>query len=265
MAANSSETSSQLAWDKDLVAISCVNPWGEPGAYTTLRLDGKGAYPLFLGDHLVRLQNCLARLEVICPFKIDLIRDKIESIAALRTEDNPSLLRVSVLEDRLQLETRSLPFSGDWMEGRLLSYVRKNPEAKSLDNQLFDHVTQLNRASEEALLLAPDGQLGEGSTSNLIFAQGDVLVSPETNVLPGITLAKLLPALAEQYKVIRRPVHLKELTEFTEIIATGSGKEVVGFARIAEVGWRARDESVLTTAVKLYGEIKSQYLSSHDA
>ena len=265
MAANSSETSSQLAWDKDLGAIPCVNPWGVPGAYTTLRLDGKASHPLFLEEHLARLEDSLARLKVTCPFDLETIGEKIQAVAASRTEDNPSLLRVSVLEERFQLETRPLPFSGHWMEGRLLPYVRKNPEAKSLDNQLFDHVTQLNRGSEEALLLAPDGQLGEGSTSNLIFVRDEVLVSPETNVLPGITLAKLLPALAKQYTVERRPVHLTDLPECTEILATGSGKEVVGFARIAEVGWRASAETVLNLACKLYAEIKSQYLSSRDA
>ena len=265
MAANSSETSSQLAWDKDLQVVPCVDPWGRPGAYSTLRLEGNPLLPLFLEAHLDRLADSLNRLKLVSPIDLRIVGEEIQSFATACAAESPCLLRVSVLEDRFQLEARPLPPMGAWMEGRLLPYVRNNPEAKSLDHQLFEEVGKLNRSSEEALLLAPDGELGEGATSNLIFVQGEILVAPESNVLPGITLAKLLPELAKQFTVDRRPVHLTDLPGFTEILATGSGKEVVGFARIAEVGWRARAETILDKARNLYGEIKNNYFASLDA
>ena len=90
------------------------------------------------------------------------------------------------------------------------------------------------------------------------------MVTPETKVLPGITLAKLLPRLAEQHTIERRPVYLTDLPDFTEIIATGSGKEVVAFVRIPEVGWRARSEHVLWKARETYAEIKRSHLASLD-
>ena len=199
------------------------------------------------------------------PFDVELIGEKIISFATARPLAAPYLLRIAVLAERFQLEARSLPAIGPWIEGRLLPYVRKNPAAKSLDKLLYEQVAGLNLAMEEALLLAPDGGLGEGSTSNLIFAKDEILVVPETNVLPGITLAKLLPELIERHTIERRAVHLTDLPEFTEILATGSGKEVVAFARIPEVGWKARSEEVLWAARDTYAEIKRSHLGSFDA
>jgi len=199
------------------------------------------------------------------PFEVELIGEKVLSFATARPLTAPYLLRIAVLAERFQLEARSLPAIGPWIEGRLLPYVRKSPEAKSLDKRLYEQVSGLNLAMEEALLLAPDGGLGEGSTSNLIFAQDKILVIPETNILPGITLAKLLPELTARHTIERRDVHLTDLPKFTEILATGSGKEVVAFARIPEVGWKARSEEILWTALDTYAEIKRSYLSSFDA
>ncbi|MBL63276.1 MAG: hypothetical protein CMI30_07680 [Opitutae bacterium] len=265
MAANSSETSSRLAWNKELASVPCVNPWGIPGAYTTLRIDGDPAWPLFLEDHLTRLADSLERLGMEPPSPLSAIRDKILSFRQETTLPSPQLLRVSVLGNLFQLEARPLPAIGSWVEGRLLPYVRPSPEAKSLDHKLYEHVLQLQRAGEEALLLSPEAELGEGATSNLIFVKDDVLVAPETKVLPGITLAKLLPELGERFTVERRPVSLTDLPEFTEILATGSGKEVVGVARIPEVGWRSRKETVLGTARETYQKIKQSHLASLDA
>jgi len=265
MAANSSATSSQLAWNKDLNDVPCIDPWGIAGAYSTMRVDGEPPRPLFIEEHLVRLGNSLERMDMASPFALDLIGEKILSFASVQALTAPYLLRIAVLAERFQLEARPLPPTGPWIEGRLLPYVRSKPEAKSLDKMLYDQVMQLNRATEEALLLAPDGGLGEGSTSNLIFAKGKVLVSPETNVLPGITLAKLLPKLTTRHKIERRAVHLTELPEFTEILATGSGKEIVGFARIPEIGWKARAEEVLWAARDAYAEVKRTHLASFDA
>ncbi len=265
MAANSSETSSQLAWDKELNDVPCVDPWGIAGAYSTIRVDGEPPRPLFLEDHLARLADSLERMGMASPVDRDQIGERIHSFSADLPLAAPYLLRVSVLEEGFQAEARSLPTIGPWIEGRLLPYVRPTPEAKSLDKLLYDQVSRLNRATEEALLLAPDGGLGEGSTSNLIFARGEVLVIPETNVLPGITLAKLLPELSARHTIERRAVHLTDLPEFTEILATGSGKEVVAFARIPEVGWNARSEEILWTARDVYAEIKRTHLASSDA
>ena len=265
MAANLSETSYQLAWDKELNPIACKDPWGTPGAYSTLRMDGSPPRPLFIEDHLARLFDSLRQLGVASPVGSEHIGEKILSVTETSSWESPYLLRVAILEESFQLEARTLPPMGPWMEGKLLPYVRQKPEAKSLDAELFEHVEKLSRGTEEALLLAPNGSLGEASTSNLIFAKEDCLVAPKTNVLPGITLAKLLPALSDRLTVERRVVHLTDLPKFTEILATGSGKEVVAFARIPEVGWRAKSDKILQIARKTYSDIKKFHLLSLDA
>jgi branched-subunit amino acid aminotransferase/4-amino-4-deoxychorismate lyase len=199
------------------------------------------------------------------PIDLQEVADKIISLVATRPLEAPYLLRASATAERFQLEARPLQSVGPWLEGSLLPYVRKKPEAKSLDDQLYEHVKKLNNSVEEALLLGPEGELGEAATSNLIFAKEDVLIVPETNVLPGITLAKLLPSLADRFTIERREAQLTDLIDVTEILATGSGKEVVGFARIPEIGWRARSEHVLQTARELYAAIKNSHLASLDA
>ena len=40
MASKSSTTACQTAWDPDQQPIPFANPWGRPGAYTTMLVDG---------------------------------------------------------------------------------------------------------------------------------------------------------------------------------------------------------------------------------
>ncbi len=77
---------------------------------------------------------------------------------------------------------------------------------------------------DDALLIARDGRVGEGTNSNVALLVADVLVTPPVDgLLPGVCRAALLEAAAALgLPVEERPVELAELASAQAILLTSS-------------------------------------------
>lgn len=87
------------------------------------------------------------------------------------------------------------------------------------------------RGADDALLLATDGTVLEGATSNVWWLHGDVLRTPslETGILAGVTRAHLLRlAPGAGYRVEEGAWPLSEVMGADEVILSSSVREVVG-------------------------------------
>jgi branched-subunit amino acid aminotransferase/4-amino-4-deoxychorismate lyase len=80
------------------------------------------------------------------------------------------------------------------------------------------------RGCDDALLVAGDGRVGEGTNANVALLAGDVLVTPSVDgLLPGVCRAALLKAsLALGLPVEERPVALDELFAAQAVLFTSS-------------------------------------------
>ena len=211
MASKSSTTACQTAWNPDQQPIPFANPWGRPGAYTTMLVDGDPPTPLFLDRHLRRLKKCLGYLGLPEIFRDAFLEESIlETASGINTV--PCMLRTSVVPEGLFITAYPQSGKGARLHGRLCRIRRKLPAAKSLlDISLHEEMQTVNRNCEELLLVSPDGHVLEGATTNLLFVRGKNILAPEKDTLTGITRQVLEERIPKPWQWEVTDVHLDDL------------------------------------------------------
>lgn len=89
--------------------------------------------------------------------------------------------------------------------------------------------------AQEALFVAPDGSVVEGTTSNVFSVLDGILTTPaeDSGLLPGITREVVIELARKEGLTVRgAPVFLDELFSADEAFMTGSLKEVMPLTRI---------------------------------
>lgn len=265
MASKSSTTACQTAWNPDQQPIPFANPWGRPGAYTTMLVDGDPPTPLFLDRHLRRLKKCLGHLGLPEIFRDAFLEESIlETASGINTV--PCMLRTAVVPEGLFITAYPQSGKGARLHGRLCRIRRKLPAAKSLlDISLHEEMQTVNRNREELLLVSPDGHVLEGATTNLLFVRGKNILAPEKDTLTGITRQVLEERIPEPWQWEVTDVHLDDLPEMDEILVCGSGKEVAQIINIADSEWKPRSNQAFMALSRIYGAAKLLYLRENSS
>jgi len=228
------------------------------GIFETFRI--YNGHPFLLKDHLRRLQRSARSIGLRLPHSAGWFRRQMAAVltanhlhdAIVRLTitrgigpaglDLPAAVRPTVI-----LVAR--PFTGysDMRIRRGLSVVIAGirrapssavpPHAKSL-NYLIGILAKRDassRGADDALLLSSDGQLCEGTTSNLFFVRDGVLYtpSPRTGLLEGIT-RKVILHLARRLKIpVRQGLFLpRELQTADELFLTNTSYEIMPVTRV---------------------------------
>jgi len=79
----------------------------------------------------------------------------------------------------------------------------------------------------EAIHVSPDNLLQEGTTTNIFLIQGNRLMTPEKNILPGVTRSAILELAVDHFDVEVCDINKNELAAADEVFITASNKEVV--------------------------------------
>lgn len=108
------------------------------------------------------------------------------------------------------------------------------PAAKTTNYITAVMAMQRARAANaiEALYTTPTGHVTEATTSNLFMFQGQHLITPVEDVLPGITRQVVLRCVDGLFPVTIRAITLDELLTADEIFITSSVKEVLPIVRV---------------------------------
>ena len=111
---------------------------------------------------------------------------------------------------------------------------RENPRSKdtrfiATASHAYEH---LPPGAEEGLMVAEDGALLEGLSSNFFAVKDEVLHTDEGRVLLGVTRSLVLEAAAAVLPVARTPVRLDELERVRECFITSVSREVLPVVRI---------------------------------
>jgi branched-chain amino acid aminotransferase len=217
-----------------LAAASAALP---DGAYTTLRTYG--------GRRVVRLDRHLARLEESValqgrPATVDQPAARTAVSGALDATGFPeSRLRLTFAPPRLFVAAeafRPLPPS---LYRRGVACVtlplrRENPRAK--DTRFIaaahDAYARLPAGTEEGLLVADDGSLLEGLSSNFFGVVEGVLRTEQERVLLGVTRSLVLEVAAAVLPLEPRAVRRGELERLDEAFLTSVSREVLPVVRI---------------------------------
>lgn len=213
------------------------------GAYTTFRTY-HGSMALRLEEHLTRL-TASAALE---GYQLDLRHDQARrAIAeALRragfaearvrltfTYEPPGVLYVAVapfasLPERLYRE-------GAHCVTALTELRRQNPRAKGTSFIGPGSAARAGLAeAHEVLLVAEDGTILEGSSSNFFAILGGVLRTAEEGVLIGTTRNLVLACAEGLLPIDRRPIRRADLPETAEAFLTSVSRVVLPVTQIDE-------------------------------
>ena len=244
------------AWSKDGSSVAHPEPWGLPGVFSTLRRFPRGHMP-FRDDYLERLLDSAKRSVMNwIPPKTNL-SERLDEFLLLEAFPSDGLFRLCLFDDRLGISSRPALSDGNPVKGRLLEYRRPKPLVKSTgDAQLYGRLSELDMTCEDWIIIDPEKKdLRESATSNLIFARNKELLIPESAILPGIVLGKLLPYLESEYSVTRGSPQANELPEFDEIILCGTGRGIAPLEALPELGWTSRSNEVFQKARSQYVEL----------
>ena len=115
-----------------------------------------------------------------------------------------------------------------------------NPFGIKSPNYLYNMLAmaQARRdGAQEALFIAPDGSVVEGTTSNVFSVLDGILTTPaeDSGLLPGITREVVIELARKEGLTVREaPVFLDELFSADEAFMTGSLKEVMPLTTVDE-------------------------------
>ena len=114
------------------------------------------------------------------------------------------------------------------------THNRTIPAAKSIDytRAILVLAEARRKGAIEVVYVDSLGRVREGTTSNLFLFQGDTLVTPGENILPGITRQKVLELADGRFPVQIRDIPRAELSSADEAFITSSNRKPVPIVQV---------------------------------
>lgn len=211
-----------------------------------------GNQPLFLEDHLDRFYHSANRLRLPVPYQRDGLR---HILAQLITKNNlpgtgmkitltggSSHDGLTPAKPNLVISQHSFapPAAAQQKDGIALAtypHQRQLPDVKSTDYLMMIYLqSYLQQTGADDLLYYNDQHVTESPRSNFfLITKDETLVTPEENVLKGITRKNMLRAAREHFKIEERNISLKELAEGKGAFLTSTTKQILPVRRIDDV------------------------------
>lgn len=228
------DTAHLLGTAADMRAASRALP---EGAYTTLRTY-EGRRLLRLGQHLRRLEESAALQGHPAQVDEPAVRRGLRQVLG-KAAGGELRLRLTFAPPRFFVSVEAfVPLPPAAYEAGVdcvtVAVRRENPHAK--DTRFIATAGQayaeLPAGVEEGLMLAADGSVLEGLSSNFFAVTDGVLRTEGDRVLAGVTRAIVLEVAKGVLPVALRPVTRDELGNLAECFITSVSREVVGVVRI---------------------------------
>lgn len=213
--------------------------------------------PVFLEDHLNRLENTARLMDLEIPYSRAQLEGFIRELIGLNRLEQAGLQMVltgGYSEDIFTpgrpnlilapIEVKKQP-ERLYTEGAkiiLHTNVREMAHAKSTDYLVAVKLGKRMRAEGASEVVYHDGfMVSEGARSSLSIVRNGTLVTARNGVLPGITRMHMLRVAEGILPVEYRDIELEELYAADEVILTGATREVMPVTqiedqRIGEVG-----------------------------
>ncbi len=256
----------------DPAARFCFEPTSERMFYEVVRIEA--GRPLFWEDHLQRLRHSIGGLFAIPP---SLYADSIRLIRANGLEGRSNLRLVLSARHTILHQTPSYyPTPEQMRQGvatGILVWERQNPNIKEIQSDYKAAVAarfaQGGPYGElfELLLADQNGDLTEGSRSNVFFIRGgQVFSAPDNRILKGITRKYVTAAIAAASGVlVEKMIGLSAIRtgEIDAAFLSGSPIDLLPIAAIEEVRLASATNPLFNRINQAYQQIVADYLDSH--
>lgn len=84
----------------------------------------------------------------------------------------------------------------------------------------------------ESIYVDRNGRILEGTTSSIFFFKNGMLITPDDDILPGVTRSVVLDLVKGEFEVELRDIEGSELDTMDEVFLTASNKEVVPVVKV---------------------------------
>ena len=209
-----------------------------------------GGRPFRLDDHIRRLQNSAALIQLGCPWSLEDIRAIVEQTMERNdyAESNVRLLITGgdsgdsiTPGDRPRLLVMVTPvkdFPDTWYTDGVKvvtsDITRYIPGAKSID--YIRAILALNSARRqdavESIYVDSNEVVLEGTTSNIFVVAGGRVLTPPEDILPGVTRQAVLEIIEDEFSPELVTVTRQVLYQAEEVFLTSSNKEVLPVVRV---------------------------------
>ena len=235
--------------------------------------------PFHLKDHLSRLADSAEMIELRLPYTMNEVAGWIKRLIS-QNGNRDCLLRVIALgvtqaEDEslvaiLPQPLPSYPDSYYWEGAAAITFEgsRSLPACKSL-NTLVNYLARrhaVRAGVHEAILRTGDGEMTEGSRSNIFAVRNtELLTPPADRVLSGITRDIVIRLAVEAgYRAAEVPLNLKNFSRYTEFFVTSTSMHIIPIVRLgsALVG-EGRVGPVTLDLTNRFEQYYRDYLDQH--
>ena len=240
--------------------------------YEVLRvIDGVA---LFLEDHYLRLQKTMELYQLQSEIGFQEFKGKINELIVLSQKQNGNIKTERIWFEHEILWEFSFfkpryPDSEDYELGvktDLYFAERENPNAKVVKSALREQINAFIETNHiyEVLLVDQQGQITEGSRSNVFFVQGKVFyTAPGSLVLIGITRQKVLECLNEMNcEVKEAAIRATELSSCDAAFITGTSPKVLPVNRIGDLKLNPA-HPLVSDLMDRYNQKIDRYLREH--
>lgn len=246
----------------------------QPSIYEVIRVIN--GVPLFLEDHMKRLQHSAALLDSELQVIIPNIISDIRKLIKLNNfpEKNIKLLvynsKKEVPDYIMCFIKSAYPSQEQYSQGIhsiLVHAERNNPNAKVINNELREMINQKLTESKafEALLLNSRGEITEGSRSNLFFVvNGKIYTSPGQDVLIGITRKYIVQACNNlNLEIVEQPIPTSMLEHADGAFLTGTSPKLLPIASIEQKQLGSANNEIVRNILLEYDGILERYIHEH--
>ena len=118
------------------------------------------------------------------------------------------------------------------------SLVRSFPEAKSTSylSGVVATIEAKQKRFDEAVFVDKKGAILEGSTFNVFAIKNKTLITPQHDILVGITAEEVIKlARKEKLTLIRKPISTSDLRTCSELFITSSNRELIPVKRVNQI------------------------------
>lgn len=205
--------------------------------------------PFKLSEHIDRLFNSADLIGLQMPWSKEDVEKWVRKTLAANETDKEKFIRIMISGGESEtmlpqngptiviLVDPAVEYPKEHYEKGIgvivVKHSRYTPAAKS--NNYIEGVKQTQIAKQSGAMepiYYSDTQVFEGSNSNIFAVINGKLLTPESNILEGVTRGVLLNILKLDMPVEAKNFTLDELFNASEVFLTGSGKEVTPVTRI---------------------------------
>jgi branched-subunit amino acid aminotransferase/4-amino-4-deoxychorismate lyase len=199
----------------------------------------------FLKDHLQRLKNSQEVLHFDEPLTMEVIEDIIHELQQHNTLQN-SYFKI-IISGRLVHDVptpiltiyqdvyKPYPesFYADGVSLIITEYTRPFPTSKTtfyLGSLRYLGRMRENHAQE--ILFYSGNTISECSRSNIFVVKNNLIYTPDSNMLPGVTRKHVLHCAKKEFIVIEKEISTKELFSADEVFITSTTKNIMPVVQI---------------------------------